>query len=115
MRPTIIACCLCLLIPAAAGAASKKGTLFWNLTGETLSEVALAPTGTTDFGSNQCVNDKDGTVDFDENLLIKGVASGHYDLRLKDVHGRTCFARNVEVKTSETFSVRDKDLVDCAK
>ena len=88
---------------------------FWNLTGETLSEVALAPAGTTAFGPNQCINDKDGTVDFDENLLIKGVASGRYDLRLKDVHGRTCYARNVDVKTDATFSVRDKELVDCAK
>lgn len=120
MRASIVACCLCLLAPAAlfpatASAASKKGTQFWNLTGETLSDVALAPAGTKDFGSNQCVNDKDGTVDFDENLAIKGVAPGRYDLRLKDVHGRTCYARNVEVKANETFSVRDKDLVDCAK
>ena len=115
MRPSIVACCLCLLLPAVALAASKKGTQFWNLTGETLSEVALAPAGTTAFGSNQCANDKDGTVDFDENLLIKGVAPGRYDLRLKDVHGRTCYARDVDVKADATFSVRDKDLVDCAK
>ena len=115
MRPSIAAGCLCLLLPAVALAAGKKGTQFWNLTGETLSEVSLAPAGTKDFGANQCVNDKDGTVDFDENLVIKGVAPGRYDLRLKDVHGRTCYARNVEVKTDETFSVRDKDLVDCAK
>ena len=115
MRLSTAACCLCLLVPAAALAAGKKGVQFWNLTGETLSDVALAPAGTKDFGSNQCVNDKDGTVDFDENLLIKGVQPGRYDLRLKDVHGRTCFARNVDVKANETFSVRDKDLVDCAK
>ncbi len=50
---------------------------FWNLTGETLSEVALAPAGTRDFGANQCANDKDGTVDFDENLAIKNVTPGH--------------------------------------
>src|ERR1700710_289489 len=96
-------------------AAAKKGMQFWNLTGETLTEVSLAPTGTTDFGPNQCKNDKDGTVDFDEDLAIKGVAPGRYDLRMKDDKGRVCFARNIEVKTDETFSVRDKDLVDCGK
>ena len=113
MRLPIVACCLCLSIPAAL-AAGRKGTQFWNLTGETLSEVALAPAGTGTFGANQCANDKDGTVDFDENLAIRGVQPGRYDLRLKDVHGRTCYARNVDVKADETFSVRDRDLVDCA-
>ena len=115
MKPSIAAGCLCLLLPAASLAAGQKGTQFWNLTGETLDEVALAPAGTKDFGPNQCVNDKDGTVDFDENLLIKGVAPGRYDIRVKDLHGRTCFARNVEVRADEVFSIRDKDLVDCAR
>ncbi len=114
MRLPIVACCLCMLVPAAL-AGSKTGMQFWNLTGETLSDVALAPAGSKDFGANQCVNDKDGTVDFDENLVIKGVQPGRYDLRLKDVRGRTCYALNVDVKANETFSVRDKDLVDCAK
>lgn len=119
MRPLLIACCLSILTPAAglapASAAVSKGIRFWNLTGETLNDVALAPAGTTDFGANQCVNDKDGSVDFDENLAIKGVAPGRYDLRLRDARGRTCYARNLEVKDNETFSVRDKDLVDCAQ
>ena len=65
-----------LVFAFPALAASKKGTRFWNLTGETLTEVSLAPAGTTSFGPNQCANDKDGTVDFDENLTIKGVAAG---------------------------------------
>ena len=113
MRSSVVACCLCVVLSAAALAAGRKAMQFWNLTGETLSDVALAPAGTRDFGANQCANDKDGTVDFDENLAITNVTPGTYDLRLKDVHGRTCYARNVAVKTGETFSVRDKDLVDC--
>ena len=94
--------------------AAKKGMQFWNLTGETLSEVSLAPAGTKAFGPNQCVNDKDGTVDFDEDLMIKGVKPGHYDLRLKDVKGRVCYARAIAVEADKTFSVSEKELTDCA-
>lgn len=114
MRGVMIAAGVLLLCPGLAMAAAKKGTRFWNLTGETLTEVSLAPAGTRTFGPNQCANDRDGSVDFDEELSITGIASGRYDLRLKDDKGRVCFARNVEVKANETFSVRDKELVDCA-
>lgn len=95
--------------------AAKKGMQFWNLTGETLSEVSLAPAGAKTFGPNQCVNDKDGTVDFDEDLAIKGVAPGLYDIRMKDVKGRVCYARGVAVEADKTFSVSEKELTDCAK
>ncbi len=107
-----VSCVLCLLVCPAF--AAKKGIQFWNLTGETLTEVALAPAGTKAFGPNQCVNDKDGTVDFDENLTIKGVTPGRYDLRLKDVKGRVCYARAVAVTADATFSVSEKELTDCA-
>ena len=107
--------CALLLLQGGALAASKTGMRFWNLTGETLSEVSLAPAGTKNFGPNQCVNDKDGTVDFDEELAIKGVTPGRYDIRLKDVNGRVCFAKAVEVKADQTFSVQEKELIDCAK
>ena len=56
----------------SAEAASIKGMRFWNLTSETLSEVSLAPAGTTKFGPNQCKNDKDGTVEFDEQVAVTG-------------------------------------------
>jgi hypothetical protein len=115
MKMPILAGIILLMMLAPAAAAAKKGMRFWNLTGETLTEVALAPAGTTGFGPNQCKNDKDGTVDFDEDLAIKGVSPGRYDLRLKDDKGRVCYARAVEVKADETFSVKDTELTDCTK
>ena len=113
MKRLLGLCCVACLVGGPALAA-KKGMQFWNLTGETLSEVSLAPAGTKAFGSNQCVNDKDGTVDFDEDLAIRGVAPGRYDVRLKDVKGRVCYARGVAVETDRTFSVSEKELTDCA-
>jgi hypothetical protein len=106
-------CCVALCLSGPAFAA-KKGMQFWNLTGETLTEVALAPAGTKSFGPNQCRNDKDGTVDFDEDLAIKGVTPGRYDVRVKDVKGRVCYARAVAVEADATFSISEKELTDCA-
>ena len=115
MRDIVVAACVLFSGIGSAEAASVKGMRFWNLTSETLSEVSLAPAGTKNFGPNQCKNDKDGTVEFDEQVAVKGVAPGRYDIRTKDEKGRVCFAKAVEVKAKDAFSIRDEDLVDCAK
>jgi hypothetical protein len=107
---------LALPLVLAAGApafGAAKGMRLWNLTGETLDRVELAPAGTLKWGRNQCANDDDGTVDFDEELPIRGVKPGRYDVRVRDVHGKTCIARNVEVKAKASFAVHEKDLADC--
>jgi hypothetical protein len=95
--------------------AAPKGIRLWNLTGETLDRVELAPAGTQKWGKNQCANDQDGTVDFDEHLPIKGVSQGRYDVRVRDVHGKVCVAKNVEVKAGAVFAIRENDLTDCSK
>jgi len=106
-----------LALAAMSSAASAQGrpTRFWNLTRHTVSEFQLAPAGTTNWGPNQCKNDKDGTVDPDERLRITGVAPGRYDARLKDVSGRTCIVRNIEVKAGEIFSIEENELTSCTQ
>ena len=113
MKSAVLVGLSIVLLHGTAFGAQKKGMRFWNLTGETLSEVSLAPAGTTAFGPNQCLNDKDGTVDFDEDLPIKGVGPARYDIRIKDTTGRTCYARSVLVQADATFSVGEKELTDC--
>ena len=66
-----------------------------------VSEFYLAPAGATNFGPNQCKNDKDGTVDHDERLRITGVEPGMYDAKFTDVKGRTCVVRNIEIETGK--------------
>src|SRR5829696_2333468 len=51
---------------------------FWNLTANTITRFYLAPAGTGKYGPDQCVNDRDGTVDHDERLRITGVTPGRY-------------------------------------
>ncbi len=101
-----------LSVPAAAG---EKPIRFWNLTAETIAELYMAPAGTTNFGPNQCLNDKDGTVETDEMLTVKDIQPGKYDLKIKDVSGRTCLIKSVTVKPHENFSVGEKQLKDCTK
>lgn len=93
--------------------AQGRPTRFWNLTRYTISELSLAPAGTTNWGPNQCKNDKDGTVESDERLRITGVAPGVYDVRLADVRGRVCVVRNVKVEAGEIFSIEERDLTSC--
>ena len=61
-------------------------TRFWNLTPFTLSEFNLAPAGTTNWGANQCKNDRDGTVSPNERLRITDTAPG---VRGNSATGRT--------------------------
>jgi hypothetical protein len=93
--------------------AQSKPTRFWNLTRNTISEFYLAPAGTTNWGPNQCKNDKDGAVDTDERLRITDVSSGRYDAKLVDKTGRTCIVRNVKVEAGSIFTIDEKDLTSC--
>ena len=77
----------------------------WNLTGETITHVSLAPEGTTNWSADQCRNDPDGTVDFDERLRITGVATGRYDVRFTGKSGRSCIVKGVDVKAGAVFSI----------
>jgi len=104
-----------LNITVTGALSAERPTRFWNLTHNTVSEFQLAPAGTTRWGENQCKNDKDGTVDFDERLRITGIESGRYDARIKDVSGRVCFVRNINIKAGEVFSVEERDLADCSR
>ena len=106
---------LALIVTVAGAVSAERPTRFWNLTHHTISEFQLAPAGTTNWGENQCKNDKDGTVDFDERLRITGIAPGRYDARLKDVSGRVCFARNINIKAGDVFSIEERDLADCSR
>lgn len=101
-------------VAMSAYAAEPPRLKMWNLTPETLVDIRLAPAGSSAFGDNQCANDKDGQVEFDEMVRITKTPPGSYDLRLRDVKGRTCFARRIQVPAEGNFAVGEKELVDCA-
>ena len=112
-RWLLTALALASLCSVAHGA--DKGIRFWNLTSATVSRLQMSPAGKDAWGPDQCRNDKDGTVDHDERLRIVGIGPGRYDVQLGYRDGRTCVARNIEVKDNGVFSIQDRDLADCTK
>jgi len=106
---------LLLALTASLPASTQnRPTRFWNLTQDTISEFYLAPAGSTNFGPNQCKNDKDGTVDHDERLRISGVESGVYDAKFTDVKGRTCIVKNLKIEVGQIFSIEERELTTTA-
>jgi len=108
---TIRAACVAAIVMtnvSLALAAEARGTRFWNLTGDTVLHLYLAPAGTQHWGADQCLNDPDHSVDFDERLPVAGVSTGKYDIKLTDSSGRTCVIKGVAVKAGAVFSI-DKD------
>jgi hypothetical protein len=100
---------------STAQAADTGGTRFWNLTGETITHLSMAPAGTTNWGPDQCRNDPDGTVDFDERLRITGISSGRFDVRFADKTGRNCIVKDVDVKAGAVFSIGKEALDHCTQ
>lgn len=98
---------------ATAAGAQSRPTRFWNLTRNTIAEFHLAPAGSSDWGPDQCKNDKDGTVEHDERLRINDVSSGDYDAKLSDLTGRTCVVRGIKIEAGAVFSIEEKDLTSC--
>jgi hypothetical protein len=94
-------------------AAQGKPTRFWNLTRNTITEFYLAPAGTTNWGPNQCKNDKDNAVDSDERLRIADAPTGTYDAKFTDITGRSCIVKNIKVEDGGIFSIEEKDLTSC--
>jgi hypothetical protein len=100
---------------ATAALAADKPTRVWNLTSKTITNLQLAPAGTTNFGENQCLNDKDKEVEHDERLKITNVETGSYDIKVGYEDGKTCVVKAVAVEAGKVFSIEDKDLKDCTK
>ena len=102
-------------LSAAAGTAAAKDrpTQFWNLTRSAISEFYLAPAGTSNWGPNQCKNDRDGVVDADERLRITDVPPGTYDVKLTDTSGRTCTVHDIKIEAGAIFWIEERDLKSC--
>jgi hypothetical protein len=98
----------------SAAQSKGKGIRLWNLTTETISSFQLSPSGKTEWGPNQTLNDKDKEVDHDERLRITDIAPGRYDVRFTDKIGRVCVVKDIEVKDGAIFSIEEKELSDCS-
>ena len=104
---------LALCITSSLAFTAERPLRFWNLTRHTISEFRLAPAGTTNWGPDQCKNDKDGTVDSDERLRIAETPPGSYDAKLTDVSVVGSLVRNLKLEAGEIFSIEENQLTSC--
>jgi hypothetical protein len=107
--PLTVLCCL-----ATSGALAADRFFGFNETTSTVFiGVYLAPEGSTAWGRNEALNDKDRIWDAGERLAIKDVTRGKFDLKLVDRSGRVCVKHGLDLTKDTTFDVRDQDIRDC--
>ncbi len=70
--------------------------------------AALGPGGGEAFGANQCLNDKDKSVDHDERLTILGAGSGAYDAKIGFPDGKVCKVKGVVIEAGKCFRSRTR-------
>ncbi len=102
-----------VLAVAAHAADTPRAERFfvYNLTtASDLNGLYLAPAGTTDWGPNQALNDRDHQVEPTERLAIKGIAHGLYDVRAVTTKGHECVKTSVDLTRETTFDIRDADM-----
>ncbi|MBV9748289.1 MAG: hypothetical protein JO157_05715 [Acetobacteraceae bacterium] len=99
-------------LPSTAGAA-ERFFAYNETTSSTFTGVYLAPAGTTQWGANQALNDKDKELDPSERLPLKGVSHERYDVRLVNEKGKACVKRGVDLAGDTSFVIRDEDLRGC--
>ena len=112
MRRVALVLGLLAALPCIAHAADKFFA-YNETTSATFTGVYLAPAGTTEWGANQALNDKDKTLEPSERLALKGIKHARYDARLVDEKGHTCVKPGIDLARESTFVIRDEDLQGC--
>ena len=107
------------LFPAAVLAASLSSAglaapatpmKVWNLTASDIGNFRLARAGSSRFGRNLALDDKDKAIDVDERLALRGVAPGIYQARVKFRNGRKRRVSGLKLEAGEIASVEEKQL-----
>ena len=112
--PALCLTLLCIVAPVTTNAADRFFG-FNDTTSTVFTGVFLAPAGTTVWGPDEALNDKDKVWDPGERLAIKSISRGRFDLKVIDRSGRVCVKRGLDLTHDLTFDIRDQDLADCEK
>lgn len=110
---------LAVVIGAAAltgpARAATRLYVYNDTTSTDFPELYLAPAGTSSWGPNQTLSDRDKILDHSERLTLKDVEPGVYDMKLVDTKGRACVVRGVDLTTKRNFDIRDQTLSQCSR
>lgn len=99
----------------AAADDAPKPMKVWNLTASAIVDFRLAPGGSSKYGRNLAVDDKDKAIDVDERLSLRDVAPGTYDARVKLRDGRKCRVAKLKLEAGEIASIEEKQLEGCLR
>jgi hypothetical protein len=100
---------------AETGALSPKPMKVWNLTASAIVDFRLAPGGSSKFGRNLALDDKDKAIDIDERLTLQDIAPGLYDARIKFRSGRACRVAGLKLEAGAIASIEEKQLEHCLR
>ena len=110
MRSHIVLTSILCGVWASGAVAADRFFGFNETTSTVFTGVYLAPAGTTAWGPNEALNDKDKVWDAGERLAIKGVSRGAFDLKLVDRSERVCVKHGIDLTRDTTFELRHEDL-----
>lgn len=110
-----IAMALVAFCSPALAQVEAKPIKIWNLTSSTIVDIQLAPSGSSKFGRNLALDDKDKAIDIDERLTLRDINSGVYDARVKLKSGRQCTVPGLKLEAGAIASIEEKDLGNCAR
>jgi hypothetical protein len=114
MKLTALASVVVLAVATSVSANAGTNYFAYNDTAvTTFTGVYLAPTGTTQWGPNQALNDDDKELDFGERLTLTGLNPGLYDVKLVDQKGQTCIMHRIDLTKETSFEIRDASLAGC--
>lgn len=99
----------------AAADDAPKPIKVWNLTASAIVDFRLAPGGSSKYGRNFALDDKDKAIDVDERLTLRDVAPGTYDARVKLRNGRGCRVTGLKLEAGEITSIEEKQLEGCLR
>ena len=111
--PALLIVCAAALSASHSASAEERFFAYNLTTAKVFTGVYLAPAGSEQWGANQALNDRDGSLDPSERLAIKSIAHGNFDVKLVDKKGITCVRHGVDLSKETTFDIRDTDLADC--
>jgi hypothetical protein len=114
IRRSMFICLLCYAQISTIEAADRFFA-YNQTTAADFTGVYLAPEGTTRWGPNEALNDKDKRWDSGERLIIRNASRSRFDLKLVDQTGRTCLKKGVDLTQDTTFDIRDDDLAACRR
>lgn len=100
---------------AEPGAPPPKPIKVWNLTASAIVDFRLAPGGSSKFGQNLALDDKDKAIDIDERLALRDIAPGIYDARIKFRSGRACRVPGLKLEAGAIASIEEKQLEHCLR